>query len=151
MVEASSISRWLMEAIPWIFSGIGVFAIGFIRSHFRRTPAVGKDSIQILSPRFGALVRRDTLVSGVVARPASTVLVVIHPMSTDQYWPQRKVNVRNDGTWAVEVLIGSVASDERGARFEIVAVADPLSSVSEVLRDWPDAKARSDIIQVIRK
>src|SRR5438552_2136188 len=108
MGGASSIPDFLRDNISWLFSGIGVFVLSLFVSRLRYSRGRSTSNIRLTSPRFGAHVPRVTLVTGMVAPPTANVIVVVHPMATDQYWPQRKVSVRNDGTWAVEVLVGSV-------------------------------------------
>jgi len=144
-----SLEELITENVRWIFSGVGVAILAGAVSWLRRR-YVPTSAVRLTAPHFGRRVGRIELVEGVVSPSTANVVVVVHPMATDGYWPQRQVTVRDDGTWAVEVFVGAEGEGERGARFEIAAFADPTTDTANVLRDWPRARAKSDVIQVFR-
>lgn len=102
--------------------------------------------VTITYPPYNATVEGKIIARGTTNDRNGTVWVVIHPMSTDGYWVQRPVTPRQDGTWAETVCFGS--SD----RFELMAVANPLGVMRPglVLGNWPEAEAKSPVVEVIR-
>ncbi len=110
-------------------------------------------NIQIKSPSQGAHVTGRPIVGGLVGDENVNVWVVVHPMETADYWIQPSVTIRKGGLWRVQVYIGRPGSIDIDKHFELRAVANPLQPLYEgkVLGTWPDAQARSDVIEVIRR
>ena len=152
MPYLSSLGTWMQENIAWVFSGVGVVAVSALGRLLWWCATAGSATIRITSPESGACVQRISFVSGVVRPRKAEVAVIVHPMATAQYWVQRRVSVRNDGTWKVQAYFGTDDVCDAGEHFEIVAVAAPRSVLSEadILAGWPNAKARSDVVEVVR-
>lgn len=114
---------------------------------------VPKAELSIIEPRNGDKVPERPYISGRVADPNLEVWVIVHPMEVSDYWVQPRVTVRGDGSWKVSIYIGRPGNIDVGKRFEIMAIANPKSKLNEgmVIRGWPDAKWRSEVIEVIRK
>jgi hypothetical protein len=77
----------------------------------------------------------------------------VHPMAVADYWVQQQITVRGDGTWRVIIHIGRPGTIDVGKYFEIMAVANPKIKLKEgnILKEWPAAQAKSQVIEVIRK
>lgn len=148
-----SIISWLRENAQWVFSGVGVALLLLVVSAVSRLRISRKYTVTITSPAPESHVPREAFVTGQVRPSSAVVVVVVHPMVTSGYWVQRQVTVRADGTWRVQVYVGSVDASERGARFEIVAVAEPAHTLrdGDVLNNWPQARCRSDVVEVQRQ
>ncbi|HEX8651558.1 MAG TPA: hypothetical protein VF708_12020 [Pyrinomonadaceae bacterium] len=74
-------------------------------------------------------------------------------MEVSDYWVQPPVTMREGGKWKVQIHIGRPGADDVGKHFEIMAVANPKNSLKEgdKLKEWPEAKWKSQVIEVIRK
>lgn len=109
--------------------------------------------IRITDPKEGALVPWRPYVKGTVTDPEAEVWVIVHPMEVSDYWVQPSVNVKEGGTWKVCVFIGEPGDAHVGKLFEILAVANPNEELFEgkVLKGWPDAQSKSQIVEVTRK
>jgi hypothetical protein len=115
--------------------------------------AASAQAISITSPRANEQVPERPAVEGTVADPKATVMVVVHPTETSDYWVQPRPSKRDDGSWKVSVYIGRPGSVDVGKRFEVVAVSNPKQPLKEgdTLDTWPDAAARSAMIEIIRR
>ncbi len=109
--------------------------------------------ITITTPEDGASVVRRPIVQGTVSDPEADVWVVLHPAEVADYWVQPPVTVRKDSTWKVQIYIGRPGSLDVDKQFEIIAFANPEDTleVGQVLGDWPEAEARSDVVEVTRR
>jgi hypothetical protein len=112
-----------------------------------------KAMLRITAPSDDAEVSERPFVEGTVADPKAKVWVIIHPMEVSDYWVQPSVAVKENGTWKVVIYIGRPGRIDVGKKFEIMAVANPNVKLSEgdILSGWPEAEARSDVIEVTRK
>jgi hypothetical protein len=115
--------------------------------------AVAQLKVEITAPPDKASVLQRPIVEGRVSDPSATVWVVVHPLEVSDYWVQPRVTVRANGSWKVQIHIGRPGSVDVGKTFEIRAVANPESNLSEgkILPNWPKARAISDVIEVTRK
>lgn len=109
--------------------------------------------LHIIEPKNEDLVPEQPYVKGTVVDPNTKVWVIIHPMEVSDYWVQQRVNVKEDGTWRVQVHIGKPGFIDVGKQFEIMAVANPKVKLKEgdVLDEWPEAEGNSQLIVVTRK
>jgi hypothetical protein len=108
--------------------------------------------VQITNPKEGSRVAHREQVSGTVSDSAESVWLVIHPLDTSEFWIQPPITVRDDGTWKVIPYFGRSPSRDVGARFEVRAFAKPTIALKEgKVAAWPEAAARSIVIEVSRK
>jgi len=93
-------------------------------------------SVEIVSPKAGAKVRRDSLVSGSAKIPTNGYLwVLAHKKGVKQWWPQGGGEVEiQDGKWDVLVKFGKEGAQEVGV-FEIAAVVVD-KQTNEDLKRW---------------
>ncbi|MEI7934352.1 MAG: hypothetical protein WCH30_04775 [Chlorobiaceae bacterium] len=119
----------------------------FSAMHF----AVAKENITLVSPANGEKVGAELIVSG-TAHNASEVWVIVHPAETPDYWVQPTATVKGD-VWDVQISIGRSGTLDSGKHFEIMAIADPRQQLapSQVMKAWPSARWKSQIISVTRK
>jgi hypothetical protein len=112
-----------------------------------------KAEVKIVAPKEGAQVRERLFVEGTSSIPNAAVWIVVHPIDVSDYWVQPRVSVRKNGEWAVSAYVGRAGNLDVGRQFELVAIANPKGDLKEgqVLGNWPEAEARSDIVMVIRK
>ena len=111
----------------------------------------GSLQIKINEPQNGSLVSQRHDVAGTVSDSDANIFVVIHPVTTSDFWVQPPVTVNSDGSWKVRVYFGRSGMD-KGAEFEVRAFANPSDTLYEGKTvNWPKAAARSDVIDVTRK
>jgi hypothetical protein len=112
-----------------------------------------QQTLHITAPLDKAKVPERPYVEGSVTDPNAKVWVIVHPMEVSDYWVQPAITVKGNGTWKVKIYIGRPGSIDVGKQFEIMAVANPRGSIKEgdVLSGWPDAQAKSQVIEVTRK
>ncbi len=118
------------------------------------TGAVGQElTLRISSPADGTEVPERPFIEGAVTDQGATIRVIVHPMEVSEYWVQPAVGVKEDGKWKVMIYIGRPGTVDVGKRFEVMAVANPRIKLSEgtVLTEWPQAKAKSQIVELIRR
>jgi hypothetical protein len=74
-------------------------------------------------------------------------------MEVADFWVQPQLTVNRDGTWMVSIYVGRPGNLDAGKRYEIMAIANPKRPLKEgdVLRFWPDAESKSEVIEVVRK
>lgn len=110
-------------------------------------------NLRITAPLDKAKVLERPYVEGTVADSNVKVWVIVHPMEVSDYWVQPSVTVKETGSWKVKIYIGRPGSIDVGKQFEIMAVANPKMSIKEgdVISGWPDAQAKSQVIEVTRK
>lgn len=111
-----------------------------------------KPNIAITQPASGAVVPHRVTVRGTVADPGAKVWVIVRPMLWSDYHVEPPVDVNSDGTWSVTIYIGEGEDMNSGEAFKIAAVANPKARLQEKqkLQGWPEAKWRSDIIEVYK-
>lgn len=109
--------------------------------------------ISITSPVENEQVIELPIVEGTVSDSAAKVWVIVHPMEVSDYWVQQAVTMKEGGKWKVQIHIGRSGNVDVGKHFEIVAVANPKSSLKEGdrLTEWPEAQWKSQVIEVLRK
>jgi len=109
--------------------------------------------VRITAPADKSQVPERPLVEGTVSDANASVWVVVHPMEVADYWVQPAVTVREDGTWKVMAYMGRPGDIDVGKQFEIMAFANPAEPLKEgdVLKGWPKAQAKSQVIEVTRK
>lgn len=114
---------------------------------------VAKAPLRITAPSDGAKVPERPFVEGTVADPKAKVWVIVHPMDVSDYWVQPSLTPKKDGTWKVKIYTGRPGKIDVGKKFEIRAVASPEVKLKDgdVLSGWPEAKWKSQVIEVIRK
>jgi hypothetical protein len=110
-------------------------------------------SLWVNSPTERAQVSEQTVVEGTVSDPKAKVWVFVHQVGMSDYWPQPGVSVQANGTWKGTIYIGRPGQSDVGKQYEIMAVANPKANLKHdsVLKGWPEAQARSPVIEVIRK
>ncbi len=101
----------------------------------------------------GDIVPERPYVAAKVSNPKAAVWVIVHPMEASDYWVQPQLTVNEDGTWRVSIYVGRPGNLDAGKRYEIMAITDPKRPLKEgdVMRYWPDAESKSEVVQVIRK
>lgn len=111
-----------------------------------------KSKLRITEPLDGAKVDPRPMVKGTVDDPSADVWVIIHPMEVADYWVQPRLTVRENGTWRVSAYVGREGMDI-GQEFEVMAVANPKSTLTEGMKlgGWPEAEWKSQIVDVTRK
>lgn len=109
--------------------------------------------LTITAPPDKTQVPGRPFVEGRVADPNAKVWVIVHPMEVGDYWVQPSVTVKDTGTWKVMIHIGGPGNIDVGKQFEIMAVANPKVELNEgkVLKGWPQAQWKSEVIEVTRK
>jgi hypothetical protein len=109
--------------------------------------------IWITEPKDRGTVPERPYVEGKVSDPNAEVWLVVHPMEVADYWVQPRLTVRRDGTWRVSIYIGRPGNADVGKHFEIMAIANPKRPLKEgdVLKFWPDAEMKSEVVEVVRK
>lgn len=108
--------------------------------------------IHITAPKDNEQVAELPMVEGMVSSSTAKVWVIVHPMEVSDYWVQPPVTVREGGKWKVQIHIGRPGAVDVGKHFEILAVANPKNSLKEgVLKEWPEAEWKSQVIEVTRK
>jgi hypothetical protein len=110
-------------------------------------------NLRITAPLDKAKVPERPYVEGTVADSNARVWVIVHPMEVSDYWVQPSVTVKETGAWKVKIYIGRPGTIDVGKQFEILAVANPKIRIKEgdVISEWPDAKFKSQVIEVTRK
>lgn len=110
-------------------------------------------NVSITAPPDNTTVPERPFIEGKVTDSSATVWVIVHPMEVSDYWIQPSITVRKDGKWRLQVYIGRPGSIDVGKHFQIMAVANPKLRLKEgdILKEWPEAKAKSQVIGVIRK
>ena len=109
-------------------------------------------SVQLDSPPQDAVVDQRQELSGKVAPPNTTVIVVTRPMETSDYWVQPSVTVGSDGKWSVLVYFGEPGAAHKGKKFEVRAFAAPKIKLTEgKTPGWPAATAQSEVLRYTRK
>ena len=110
--------------------------------------------VWITEPKNRDTVPERPYVAGKVSNANAAIWVVVHPMQVADYWVQPQLTVhRDDGTWRVGVYIGRPGTVDAGKHYEIMAIANPKRPLKEgdVLRFWPDAESKSEVVEVVRK
>jgi hypothetical protein len=109
--------------------------------------------VRITAPADKSQVPERPFVKGTVSDANAVVWVVVHPMDTSDYWVQPPVTVKEDGAWKVKIYIGRPGNADVGKQFEIIAVTNSESEIKEgdVLKNWPKAQAKSQVIEVTRQ
>jgi hypothetical protein len=107
--------------------------------------------VGIATPVTGTRVVHRPLVRGSVEPSCSKVTLAVHPLAVSKYWVQPQPTVASDGSWQAMPYIGE-AEANCGEPFELVAFGNPdrVLGEGEVLDQWPQAQARSDVVTVIR-
>jgi len=109
--------------------------------------------IWITEPKNGATVPERPYVTGKISNPNAAVWVVVHPMDVSDYWVQPQLTVSRDDTFRVDIYVGRPGNSDAGKHYEIMAIANPKRPLKEgdVLRFWPDAESKSEVVEVVRK
>jgi len=109
--------------------------------------------LRITAPLDRAEVPERPFVEGTITDPNVKLWVVVHPVGVSDYWVQPNVTIKEDGTWKVKIYIGRPGAVDLDKQFEILAVTDPEIVLTEgkVLDDWPNARCKSQVIEVRRK
>lgn len=113
----------------------------------------GEMKISVTAPATESSVVERPIIEGTVSDATATVWVIVHPLEVSEYWVQPRVTVRESGIWKVQAFIGRTGTIDTGKLFEIRAVANPRVTLNEgqVLDQWPEAGATSNVIEVSRK
>ncbi|HET6456221.1 MAG TPA: hypothetical protein VFI02_17585 [Armatimonadota bacterium] len=106
-----------------------------------------RPSVMITDPAGESVVGSDVIIKGTASDMDAEIWVIVHPMRTRGYWVQSKTAVSEDHTWAELACFG--APDD----FQITAVADPVEvlEAGQEMDHWPEAKAKSPIVMVVRE
>ena len=117
-------------------------------------PALAQE-IKLFSPKHGALVENRQAVKGTVdfAPLDEKVWLLIKPMGMNDIWVQPFANVDSAGHFEVRPFFGRAMDIDNGTEYELRAVADPSEKLREGMRlsDWPQGRARTEIIRVTRR
>lgn len=110
-------------------------------------------NININSPVDKTKVNELPFVEGTVSDSRASVVIIVHPMEVGDYWVQQNVTAKKSGAWKVQIHIGRPGTIDVGKKFEIMAAANPRARLAEgnILRGWPEAQARSDVVEVERR
>jgi hypothetical protein len=119
----------------------------------RALPNAEQIKVWITQPKNRDAIPERPYVEGKVSNANSTVWVIVHPMEVADFWVQPQFTVNRDGTWMVSIYVGRPGNLDAGKRYEIMAIANPKRPLKEgdVMRYWPDAESKSEVVQVIRK
>jgi hypothetical protein len=111
-----------------------------------------KEMLRITAPSNSAQVPWRPAVEGTVADQSAKVWVIVHPMEISDYWVQPSVTIKEDGTWKITIYIGNPGTNDVGKQFEIMAIANPKTSLNEgdKLGGWPEAQWKSQVVEVTR-
>ena len=107
--------------------------------------------VEITLPETGTEVGATHLVSGTVTSTDLRPHILIHPMSTDLWWVQRRPEAPNrDGSWSTLCYFGTETQGV-GDYYQIVAIisSEPMRE-GQTFRELPDGLARSDLVTVRR-
>jgi hypothetical protein len=109
--------------------------------------------VWITEPKNRDIVPERPYVEGKVSNANAAVWVVVHPMEVADYWVHPRLTANQDGTWRVDAYLGRPGNVDAGKHFEIMAIANPQRPLNEgdVLRSWPDAASKSEVVEVVRK
>jgi hypothetical protein len=109
--------------------------------------------VKITSHKDAQGVKLNPIIRGTVFSSKAAVWVIVHPMETEGYWVQAKATVRSDGKFYSQIFVGRDGNEDSGKHFEIRAVANPKKPLARggVLEGWPQAQARSEIVELVRE
>jgi hypothetical protein len=109
--------------------------------------------IRITAPSDKSQVAEKPSIEGTVTDVNVSIWVVVHPTEVSDYWVQPPVTVKEDGTWKGRAYIGRPGNVDVGKQFEIMSVANPKEPLKEgdVLKNWPEGQAKSQVIEVTRQ
>ena len=109
--------------------------------------------LEITAPADGAAVPRRPRVIGTSSRPDATVWIIVRPTELEEFYVQPEVSIEQNGNWSVSIYIGRAGQLDVGKQFEVMAVANPVETLQEgqLLGDWPEAEARSEVITATRR
>ncbi|NTW33094.1 MAG: hypothetical protein HGB12_10795 [Bacteroidetes bacterium] len=112
-----------------------------------------KESLTISNPVMGGYVDRMQLFDGNINIADAKVYLIVHPIGISAYWVQPKAIVDNSGEWQTHAYIGRPGNIDKGKSFEIMAISLPKDNLTEgqILYNWPEAKLKSAILDVVRK
>ncbi|MGZ5441942.1 MAG: hypothetical protein ACXW5U_24655 [Thermoanaerobaculia bacterium] len=104
-------------------------------------------------PSGGATVDSIGRIRGQVSDSRGQVWVIVHPLGTSSYWVQPRISVGRTGDWQVTGYFGRSGPVDAGKLFEVLAVADPATELTEgaILEQWPSARLVSDVVTVRRR
>jgi hypothetical protein len=131
----------------------GALKVFMLLSFFLCGSARANADLLITEPADGAGAAQRLIVAGTTSDPSATIWVVAHPLGGAVFWVQPAISVRQDGRWKTLVHIGAAGSEHVGLVFEIMAFANPAQTLREGLQlsAWPEAEARSQLIEVTRE
>lgn len=115
-------------------------------------------TITIAEPRDGGEVAWKAVVRGSISNGEAEVWVMVHPVETDQCWPNPS-RTEPDGKWQTVVQCGRSKKLDSGQHFEIMAIANPTDrealrvafSKGQPVKCWPRGETQSKSIVVVRK
>jgi hypothetical protein len=109
--------------------------------------------IWMIWPKNGDTVPERPYVAGKVSNPKAAVWLIVHPIEVSDYWVQPQLTVNGDGRWRASIYVGRPGNLDTGKRDEIMAIVNPKRPLKQgdLLRFWPDAESKSEIVEVVRK
>jgi hypothetical protein len=109
--------------------------------------------VTIVAPRNDGRVSQHAKVRGTIVGRDKQIWVIVRPRETNEYWVQERAQSSGGRAWRVTALFGRSGAEDRDKRFQVMAVVNPKETLSEgtVLGAWPEAEARSEVIEVIRE
>lgn len=131
----------------------GLFLVGLVAyvaiTQLRSTPSTNQLIVDY--PTHHAVVPRRFLASGRV-KNAHEMWLVAHVDNTPDYYVQREISIRPDGSWKGLVHIGRVGNTDIGLHMQVRVFVNPIEPLEagEVLYTWPKAEFASQVIDVIR-
>jgi hypothetical protein len=139
--------KWLMLYKPLIVT-LCIVCLSLV------SEAQQNAKLKVIEPNDEARVQRRLEVKGTLENPKDKdqVWVIVRPLEAGQFWVQPKISIRGEGKWSVDVYIGRSGSVDEGKSFEIRAVLNPKEPLKDgdILGDWPDAEAQSQVVGVTR-
>jgi hypothetical protein len=111
-----------------------------------------KKPLVIFQPSNGDIVPLRPIIDGQVRDSNSEVWLIVRPVGSTNYWVQPKAEVKSTGKWTAQIYIGREGTEDIGNSYEIRAVANPEISFKrgDILKSWPSAKYKSDVIKLTR-
>ena len=111
--------------------------------------------VHITSLNNNSMLPCTTYVEGTITDPNAEVWIVVHPMSTKDFYVGNTIGVREAGSpWKVLLFVGTCGdSIFVGQHFEIRAISNPKANLykEKTFRNWPESEAKSQVVEVIRQ
>lgn len=106
---------------------------------------------RIVSPATGSDSNLQTAIEGIGAGEDDSVWVIVRAVGNNEFWPNRAHLSGKE--WSSQVVCGRPGIEDIGVHYQIMAVANPTSSLQHgvPVGSWPEAEKSSQLIEVIRR